>query len=409
MFALIYPIVAIFVFWASFGQTSEVEIALGLTDNLPDLARYLTILVILILAFITKHFIETDIRKYYVWLKIVAILSALLVVTLNRFEAGVAIGAVAGGTLISFALAVAFAGLGPFSGATCVAICIAYGIGGAFYGTFSALPVATVCAALAFPVGDYISAKSKAEADSWRLWQTPILIIFFVTAAMMCFFAAKQLSNLDHWADVGGPILLLLGFLTLLNAPFDWASLGLTRLLLRFGLERQALWPVGLAIADVILAIIIVVLLVAAMVAGVIAFNYITEWGGGRVIVHLDLLFTGIEAHPAAPQYWWVYALLFSTMIPSLFNLVIGGVSLTRGLWFVRPWLYDNMPEKPNDIPKYKRFEMAAALTVQFFAGAILGVGALIILIGGFYFVATHWLGYSLLDWARVVAGLARH
>jgi hypothetical protein len=139
------------------------------------------------------------------------------------------------------------------------------------------------------------------------------------------------------------------------------------------------------------------------------AFNYITEWGGGRVIVHLDILFNGIEAHPGAPQYWWVYALLFSTMIPSLLNLAIGGASLTRGLPFVRSWLYGNMPEKPNIIPKYKRFEMAAALTVQFFAGAILGVGVLILFIGGFYFFATHWLGYTLLDLARAVAGLARH
>jgi hypothetical protein len=40
------------------------------------------------------------------------------------------------------------------------------------------------------------------------------------------------------WLD-SGPLLLFLGLLTLLNAPFDWASLGLTRALLRRGLELK--------------------------------------------------------------------------------------------------------------------------------------------------------------------------
>ena len=48
----------------------------------------------------------------------------------------------------------------------------------------------------------------------------------------------------------GGPFLLFLGLLTLLNAPFDWASLGLTRALLRRGLELGGWWPYLLALAD---------------------------------------------------------------------------------------------------------------------------------------------------------------
>jgi hypothetical protein len=35
-------------------------------------------------------------------------------------------------------------------------------------------------------------------------------------------------------------------------------------------------------------------------------------------------LFDGIAAHLSAPEYWWLYALLLSTMIPSLVNLIIG-------------------------------------------------------------------------------------
>ena len=41
-------------------------------------------------------------------------------------------------------------------------------------------------------------------------------------------------------------------------------------------------------------------------------------------ILRPDDLFDDIAAHPTAPEYWWVYALLFSTMIPSIINLMIG-------------------------------------------------------------------------------------
>jgi hypothetical protein len=48
---------------------------------------------------------------------------------------------------------------------------------------------------------------------------------------LVCLGAAPLLdfSNVEQ--------LMFLGLLTLINAPFDWASLGLTRALLRRGLE----------------------------------------------------------------------------------------------------------------------------------------------------------------------------
>src|ERR1700680_3366764 len=48
------------------------------------------------------------------------------------------------------------------------------------------------------------------------------------------------------------------------------------------------------------------------------------------------------EASTAAPEYWWPYALMLSTMIPSLVNLIIGGTSLVRGL-----------PEVPSLLLRY--------------------------------------------------------
>jgi hypothetical protein len=56
-------------------------------------------------------------------------------------------------------------------------------------------------------------------------------------------------------------------------------------------------------------------------------------------------LLTGIKADAAAPEYWWAYALLLSTMIPSLVNLAIGGMALTRGIAWLARLLLQWIPE----------------------------------------------------------------
>jgi hypothetical protein len=118
----------------------------------------------------------------------------------------------------------------------------------------------------------------------------------------------------------------------LLNAPFDWASLGLTRALLRRGLELGGWWPYLLALVDAVLAGVIIACLAVVMVLFVQAFDEVAIHGGGKPVLPLDTLFDGIAKNPAAPEYWWVYALLLSSMIPSFINLAFGGASLLRGI-----------------------------------------------------------------------------
>jgi hypothetical protein len=193
---------------------------------------------------------------------------------------------------------------------------------------------------------------------------------------LACLGAAGLDSGLEIW-KIFGPLLLFLGLLTLLNAPFDWASLGLTRALLRRGLELGGWWPYLLALVDACLAGIIIALLALVMVIGVQAFDELAVHGGGEKAAVLPLmpLFDGIAKNPAAPEYWWAYALLLSTMIPSLVNLAIGGMALTRGIpwlgWLLLHW----MPEG-KAVPDYKRQLMAIGLTIQMFSGAFLGIAA---------------------------------
>jgi hypothetical protein len=207
-----------------------------------------------------------------------------------------------------------------------------------------------------------------------RGWQGVFLSVFIAAAILTCLVSANLLSTSKNW-EVAGPLLLFLGLLTLLNAPFDWASLGLTRALLRRGLELGGWWPYALALVDAGLAAVIIAALALTMVVGVQGFDRLAAHGGGKPVLPLETLFTGIEVNPSAPKYWWLYALLLSTMIPSLVNPVIGGTSLVRGLPGLPSLLLRFIPAR-GAVPKFDRAWIATVLTAQVAAGAALGIAA---------------------------------
>ncbi len=229
----------------------------------------------------------------------------------------------------------------------------------------------------------------------------------FVIAMMAgCFVSAYELASFDRW-DRSGPLLLFIGLLTLINAPFDWGSLGLTRALLRRGLELGGWWPLLLALIDAASAAGIVALLTIAMVLGIQAFDSLAVLGGGAPILPLDSLFAGI-ANPETrlePEYWWVYALLLTTLVPSLINLGIGGASLMRGLPGVSSLLLKHLP-LDTAVRSYDRPVIAFFLAFQNVFGVILGIAVQALI---FWAVIGHVmpsLGLGLLDVARDLVAL---
>jgi hypothetical protein len=229
------------------------------------------------------------------------------------------------------------------------------------------------------------------------------LSLFLPAMVLACLAEADLLSSdLETWG-IAGTLLLFLGLLTLLNAPFDWASLGLTRALLRRGLELGGWWPYLLALVDAALATLIIALLALVMVIGVQAFDELAVHGGGKPVLPLDTLFDGIAKIPAAPEYWWAYALLLSSTIPSIINLVIAGMALTRGLPWLTSLLLQWMPEG-KAVPEYKRQLAAIGLTGQMFTGVALGIAAQALLVWGLIFHIMPWIGLDLLEMARAVA-----
>jgi hypothetical protein len=135
---------------------------------------------------------------------------------------------------------------------------------------------------------------------------------------------------------------------------------------------------------------------------GVQAFDTLAVHGGGKPVLPLDTLLNGIASHPSLPEYWWLYALLLSSMIPSLVNLVIGGTSLLRGLPGLPSLLLRKIPTQGN-VPKFDRAWIATVLTAQVAAGTALGIAAQVFLVWVILGHVMPFFGLELLDIARDV------
>ncbi len=125
-------------------------------------------------------------------------------------------------------------------------------------------------------------------------------------------------------------MLLFLGFLPLLNAWADFASVGLTRWRLRCGVQGHLVFN---AVVDAVAAIAILFLLAFAIIATI----HFVRPGGGAPLVNLPALFTDLRTAPG--QYWWLGFMLFSTLLPTLIHLAIGAFALFTLVsgWLGRP------------------------------------------------------------------------
>ena len=395
LIALIYPIMTIIIIWAISGHVGPAEQALHLPPNVSDWGRAAAVAGCGFSGFAFWRFMWTQQRSR-------------LILWCALWFAGAVTAAI--GIARTVASGVALFGITLF-GSALGGLPFVFAVSGAsFRGSVSfAFVVATILGVSSPGVG--ILAMAGAVAVLWvsetsvrRGWQGAFLSAFLASVTLVCLAAARLLTALEM-LDIAGPLLLFLGLLTIINAPCDWAALGLTRALLRRGLELGGWWPYTLGLVDAGLAAVIIAALVLAMVVGVQAFDALAEYGGGRPVLPLEAFFDGIAAYPGAPEYWWVYALLLSSMIPSLINLIIGGTSLLRGAPGLPSLLLRKIPVRGN-VPKFDRAWIAAVLTAQVAAGVFLGIAAQVLLAAGVLGYIMPFFGLELLDMARDVAAL---
>ena len=386
LLAFIYPVVAILFIWVNSGQSGPAEYVLGLSPNRSGLTRGLVAAatVASVFCYVQSRGAATNLRsagdRRSAWVTFIgwfgAAVAFAFVVDLLLTKDN--IGAVAG------SVALASSVIGAAAGDTFLAVGSA--LGGGIIATLAvgvSYRLASITSATAIACVGILLATAGLKLPK----PSGILLLTFSTSAIVaCLVGATLLSASTLWPLIG-PLLLFFGLLSALNAPFNWFSLGVTRGLLRRGIESNDWWPYFYALLDATVAVFVIILLTFVLVLAVQAFDLLAVVGGGTGKVVLPLigqangnvepLLDGIANNPAAPQYWWLYGLLLFALVPSIANLVIGGLSLSRGIPLITNYVRQQMSERPNA----NRTWIALLLTAQDLFGVVAGVGVQAILI----------------------------
>jgi len=204
-------------------------------------------------------------------------------------------------------------------------------------------------------------------------------------------------------------LLVALGLLSLINAPFDWASLGWTRWLLRRNLATSSVLKRSLyALSDFFGACVLLIALAMALVAGLELFNAQVRDGLGQDFVDVRGQLLAIQAEPWSGGHLWIYFTLFSTFVPTLLHATLWCVSFVTVHGIVlRPRIHTGLTRRLADGPGTQRF-LAAALTLRWVAAMLLvavGVVVLWCLFGTVLGLGDGFL-HLLLWWQAVVASV---
>ena len=207
---------------------------------------------------------------------------------------------------------VAVAGTVASVGAGAVAGAVAVAVAGAVAGAVAFGPAVAARAAVAG------AEERSSRPMAWRLLYCGVLVALLIVAIKMPDdFGAGQRNQAVFF-------MLTMGLLPLVNAVFDFASVGLTRYLLRLGLEqKRAAWR---AVLDGLGGIAIFF----ALGCTLIAFVTFVVPADGVPLVDLTQLFADMRRAPG--DYIWLMVTLFSTLIPTLLHLSVA--VLTLGLQY---------------------------------------------------------------------------
>jgi len=220
--------------------------------------------------------------------------------------------AVPGNIAVAGTVAVASVGAGT------VAVAFTGTVAGAVAGVGAVAFVAPVLVA-ATSAGTVAGAEERSSRPMARrlLFCGVLVALLIVAIKMPDDFGAGQRNQAVFF-------MLTMGVLPLVNAVFDFASVGLTRYLLRLGLEqKRAAWP---AVLDGLGGIAIFF----ALGCTLIAFVTFVVPADGVPLVDLTQLFADMRRAPG--DYIWLMVTLFSTLIPTLLHLSVA--VLTLGLQY---------------------------------------------------------------------------
>jgi hypothetical protein len=240
------------------------------------------------------------------------------------------------------------------------------------------LAAVAVAVAVAVAGAGAVAFPAVAVAKAAEYWERRNRLGWFWVAYWPLALAACYGGVIGAaWAGSGPAafsFLLMFALIPIVNIPFDWASLGLTRALLRRGAEEGAPSPLWLGLLDFLFGLILLGLLAVALIASLQGADAILLHFHRESVADVFALLDNIAENPRDPANYWAYATLFSTLIPSALNAVIGAVSLI-GWWLpqAREWVLTQLRVLDRDeTDEGMRFRVCSALAGQVGAGTLL-------------------------------------
>jgi hypothetical protein len=179
-------------------------------------------------------------------------------------------------------------------------------------------PVAVVLA-FAFAVAVEWFEDRRGPSPIYRLAFSLLLLVALTLAVLLGTPQAGPGFAVDAY------VILLLGTFPLLNLLADFASIGLTRHLLRRGVDT---WAPGRAVLDGLGGVLIFALWGMSMIAWV---HYV-RFPDGSTLFDLPTFFDAMETGTGG--YGWLGFMLLTTLLPTLLHLMIG--MFTLGLSYPR-------------------------------------------------------------------------
>lgn len=392
LLALIYPLGVMFVGWVLSGQVGQAETALAFGPQTSWPKRLLVLVTtVSLLCAMVKFDHAMGWRNRVSWAVAVAGASAVAV-------AMIVSGAGAGSAVLLVPCA-------TFLAVSSASMGLAGVVG--FGGTFALVVASSVSSSFVGAVGLAVAIASAIAVASAIARKTNCATSMLLGTTLLFASATYAGAYLLPWSATHVRPLLLFGVvLTIVNAPFDWLSLGLTRGLLRLGLQLRGAWPSVLAVLDAALAALLVLALAGTAVVAVQAFDLLAIQGGAVAISPLVPLLDALAVAPQDTQHWWMHAMLLSTLLPSLLNLAVGCTSWLRSWPWLMRWVLRQMPLDRQHAGRAveQRVAVAALLTAQWGLGGLMGLMLM---------ASTVWLvlgsllpgaGLGLLDLMRLLA-----
>lgn len=320
--AVAYPVLALLRPWL-FGGDAVLGagiVVFPASPFWPERAVVLGQLVVLAAGFVGRHLAAASSQRFWRsvadWLPIAAFSVSVAVVSAGVYSGA---GTVAG--------QVAFAGVFAFTGAIAGVFAGRGALASAFSGVGAvAFAGVGVVAFADADTGAFVFAGAFALAVSilWGKDRPGIAVMLLLFGWSLGLAVLARFADISAFSPDLKAAIIFLAVLPIINGLFDALSYAATLATMRKGLATPLAPLLGLL--DLGIGALLFAGLGATMLAVIAALNALAN----APLVDLPALFVGLRTSPG--DYWWLYMMLFSTLVPTALHLLLAALAL-QGLF----------------------------------------------------------------------------